>query len=95
MDKARVEVGPAVGIRTIRHVPEWVDPVRMVEMGVQSKDLAEAGLHITKETLWKAGVLTNPVTTSESRQRSIQSGRRHSDRGVGIRSIEAPRSIGT
>ena len=95
VDKARIEVGPAVGIRTIRHVPEWVDPVRVVEMGVQAKDLAEAGLHIAKETLWKAGVLTNPITTSEGRQRRIQSGRWHSDRGVRIRGIEAPGSIGT
>ena len=95
MDKARIEVGPAVGIRTIRHVPKWVDPVRVVEMGVQAEDLAKAGLYITKEALGKAGILTNPITTGESRQRSIQSGRWHSDWGVGIRSIEAPGSIGT
>lgn len=95
MDKARVQVGPAVRIRTIRHVPEGVDPVRVVEMGVQAKKLAKARLHITKETLWEAGVLTDPITTGESRQRSIQSSRRHSDWGAGIRSIEASGSIGT
>ena len=95
MDKARIQVGPAVGIRTIRHVPEWVDPVRVVEMGVQAKYLSKASLHITKETLWKAGVLPNPITTCESRKRSIQSGGRHSDWGIGIRSIEASGSIGT
>lgn len=95
VDKARIQIGPAIRVRAIRHVPERVDPVRVVEMGVQAKDLAKAGLHIAKETLWKTGILPNPVTTGESRQRSIQGGRRHSDWSIGIRRIEAPGSIGT
>ena len=30
MDEARVEIGPAVGVGAISHVPEWINPMRMI-----------------------------------------------------------------
>lgn len=66
----------------------------MVKVGVQTEDLAETSLDITQEAFREAGILANPVTASESRQRSVKIGRWHSDGGVGVGSIEPSRSIG-
>ena len=64
MDKARIEISPALIVVISAEVPERVDPVGVVEMGVDPEDLAEACTTVVKERLRKASALAKPVTAS-------------------------------
>ncbi len=49
------EAAVQVGAAGLVDVPEGVDEVRVVEVGVDAEHLAPGRAHITEETLWEAG----------------------------------------
>lgn len=49
MDEAGVEIGPTVGVGTVGHVPERVNPMGVIQVCVQAEDLAETGFAIRKK----------------------------------------------
>ena len=61
MDEAGVEVSPALVVVGAAQVPERVDPVRVVEVGIDAEDLAKACANIMNESLWKASILSRPL----------------------------------
>lgn len=46
MDEAGVEVGPTIGVGTVGHMPERVDPVGVIQMCVQAEYLAETSFAV-------------------------------------------------
>jgi len=75
-------------------VPERVDPVGVVEVGVQAEDLTEAGLDVAVEGLWETGALAEPVASCERREGGGGGGGACCDRGVGISGVEAAGGVG-
>lgn len=75
-------------------MPEGVDPVGVVEVGVQAEDLTKAGLDIAVEGLWKSGALAEPVAACERREGSGGGGRACCNRGVRIGCVGAAGGIG-
>lgn len=55
-------------------MPERVDPVRVVEVGVDAEDLTEAGTDIVEESFGEASALAKPLASSQSGQRSLEVG---------------------
>lgn len=50
------------------NVPEWVDEMCMVEMGVYTEHLTPSGSHVTKERLGEASALADPVLGCKIRE---------------------------
>lgn len=92
--EARIEIRPAIGVGTAAHVPERVDPVGVVEVGVQAEDLTEAGLDVAVEGLWKTGALAEPVAACERGEGGGGGGGACCDRGVRIGGVEAAGGVG-
>ena len=44
-------------------MPERIDPMRVIDMGVDSEDLSEDCFDISKEVFRKSSTFANPVTT--------------------------------
>lgn len=89
MHEARIEIRPALGAGTAAHVPEGVDPVGVVEVGVQAEDLTEAGLDVAVEGLWEPATLAKPVAARERRKGSRGGGGACCDRSVRTGGVEA------
>lgn len=56
------EAAVQVGAAGLVDVPEGVDEVGVVEVGVDAEHLAPGGAHITQEALGEAGCFAEPVT---------------------------------
>ena len=95
VDEAGVDISPALVVVGAAQVPERVDPVRVVEMGVDAEDLAEACAHIVDEALGKASILSRPLATSQSRSWSLEISRSSRDRSLPGWGAEASRSKGS
>lgn len=65
--KAGVEIGPALAVVFPAQVPEWVDPVRVIEVSIDAEDLTEARPDIVGKGLREADVLADPITPSQRR----------------------------
>lgn len=65
--KAGVQVGPALRIRPAAKMPEGIDPVRVIDVSIDSEYLAKTSPAVAKERLWKAGFLPKPFFTRQSR----------------------------
>ena len=63
VDEAGVEVGISLRLLVDGEVPEGIDPVRVVEMGVDAEDLTEAGADVVQESFGEACALAEPVTS--------------------------------
>lgn len=63
MDKARIEVGPPLSIVLPAQMPERVDPMRMIEMRIDTEDLTKACATVVEECLRKASALAKPIAT--------------------------------
>ena len=63
VNKARVKIGPSLRVGTAANMPEWIDPVRVVQVGVDAEDLAEASADVVQECLGEACVLAEPVAS--------------------------------
>lgn len=75
-------------------MPERLDPVRMVKVGVQAKDLAEAGLYVAVERLWETGALAKPVAACELREGRCGGRGTCRDWSVGAGAVETTGSVG-
>lgn len=75
-------------------MPERVDPVGVIEVGVQTEDLTKAGLDVAIEGLWKSGALSEPIAACERREGSGGGGGARCNRGVGIGGVKAAGGIG-
>lgn len=75
MHEAGVEIRPAgtwwIGIVDM---PEWIDPVGVIDVRVDSEDLAEDGLAVREEVLGKSGGFADPVVARELRKRGGEGG---------------------
>lgn len=60
VDKAGIEISPAA----TAEMPERVNPVRMVDVSVDTEDLTEAGATIVEERLREARAFAEPLTAS-------------------------------
>ncbi len=65
MDKARIEISPALVVVISTEMPERVDPVRVVEMGIDTEDLTKARTAVVKKRLREASALAKPVAASQ------------------------------
>ena len=63
VDKARIEVSPTLSIILPAKMPERVDPMRMIEMCVDTKNLTKTCAAVMEECFREACALANPVTT--------------------------------
>ena len=63
VDKARIEVGPPLSIVLPAQMPERVDPMRMIEMRVDTENLTKACATVVEERLGKACALAKPIAT--------------------------------
>lgn len=68
MDEAGVEVGPTVGVGTVGHMPERVDPVGVIQVCVQAEDLAETSFAVCKKRFGEAGGFAEPIAGGCSRE---------------------------
>lgn len=68
MDETGVEVRPTVGVGTVGHMPERVDPVGVIQVCVQAEDLAETSLAVCKKRFGEAGGFAEPVAGDRSRK---------------------------
>ena len=75
MHKARIEIGPALIVVISTEMPERVDPVRVIEMRIDTEDLAKACAAVIKKCLWEASALAKPVAASQGRKRRLKIGR--------------------
>lgn len=66
-------------------VPEWMLPVRVIQVCVDPKHLTEDCLEVSEERFRESGRLTNPVASSQRCGWSGQSGRAHCDGSSGSR----------
>lgn len=53
-------------------VPERVDEMAMVDVGVDAEHLAPGGAHVTKEGLGEAGGLAEPVASGEVGEGAVE-----------------------
>ena len=61
-------------------MPKRVDPVGMVEVSVNTEELAEDCLCVIEEGFWETRVLSNPVATRKRGKRRCESRGAHRDR---------------
>ena len=93
MDKTAVQIRPAVPVTPACNVPEWVDPVRMIQMPVKPENLAEDSLHVAKKGLWESSLFTYPVVASKLGQRSSEVGGPDGNGRSGSGGVEAARGV--
>lgn len=74
MNEAGVEISPTVGVGTVGHVPERVDPVGVIQVCIKTKNLAETRFTVRKKRFREAGGFAEPVTTGASREGAEWSG---------------------
>ena len=79
MDETRIEIGPSTATGAVCHMPEGLEPMRVIQVGVEAEDLTEDSLDITEKRFREAGCFANPVTTSECREWSSEAGGTHSN----------------
>ena len=65
MDKARIEISPALIVVISAEMPERVDPVGVVEMGIDTEDLTKARTAVVKKRLREASAFAKPVAASQ------------------------------
>ena len=67
VDEARVEVRPTLSVVLSAQVPEGFDPMRMIEMRIDTEYLTKTCAAVVEECLGKACALANPITTLSTR----------------------------
>ena len=92
--EAAVQIGPAIPIATACDMPERIDPVRVIQVPIKPKDLAEDGLDVAKVSLGESTFLTNPVVASKLRERGGEVGRAERDRSGGAGGVKAAGGVG-
>lgn len=70
-------------VARVLEVPEWLQVVAVVEMGVDTKHLAPGGTHVTEEGLWETSCFAEPVATGEIRESAVEGGRACGDGSLG------------
>lgn len=63
VDEARIEICPTLSVVLPAQVPERVDPMRVIEMRVDSEDLTEACAAVVEKCFREACALANPIAT--------------------------------
>ena len=66
VNETRVEVGPTIRVAATGDVPERVDPMGVVDVSVDTEDLAHDVFDVVVEVFGKADAFSNPVMTGKS-----------------------------
>lgn len=94
MHEAAVQIRPPIPIAPAGDMPERLYPMRVIQMPVEPKDLAENGLNVVEKGLWETTFLANPVMTSELGDRVSEVSWAEGDGSGGAGGVEAARWVG-